>query len=456
MHTPGVDLLAMATATEVPTASQPKTLKDPQLKRDLQKLRELDNWTNWLYIARAWLVIGVSVAASLGLQWWLASAGYSSLWNIPVWTLAIIAIGASQHQLAGATHEATHHTLFKNKKLNELASDWLCMFPLFSSTYTFRLHHLAHHNFINDPDRDPDFGQLRSSGHWLRFPILAKDFVVLLLKQLYLVNLIKYMIVRMRYNSVGVDQNPYITAEMVGNPWMMRVVVLYVIGLFAGMIALSRNSTLEVTLGVAAGAYAGIMLFLALIPANWFPRSRLKPVFSFRSMAMQRITFTTLIVTALAVGKILSGEPTWFYVFMFWAVPAFTSFSLFMILRQLVQHGNGDRGWLTNTRVFLTNPLINYAVFPFGMDYHLPHHMFATIPHYRLPQLHATLLEYPEYRDHGIVVEGYFGPRYHGQTNPTVLEVLGPDYAPVEESEAFIDNSVVEEWTDRGEAKPSE
>jgi fatty acid desaturase len=105
-----------------------------------------------------------------------------------------------------------------------------------------------------------------------------------------------------------------------------------------------------------------------------------------------------------------------------------------------VQHGNGDRGWLTNTRTFLVNPFIRYAVFPFGMDYHLPHHMFCTVPHFNLPKLHAFLARYPEYSQEGIVVEGYFfPPKLDPNRNPTVLEVLGPEYNK-SGAEVFIDD----------------
>jgi hypothetical protein len=70
--------------------------------------------------------------------------------------------------------------------------------------------------------------------------------------------------------------------------------------------------------------------------------------------------------------------------------------------------------------------------------------MFATIPHYRLPELHQ-LLGYPEYTSQGLVVEGYFFPAHDGPgRNPTVLEVLGPEYAR-DGQEVFIDDSVVEE-----------
>jgi fatty acid desaturase len=113
-----------------------------------------------------------------------------------------------------------------------------------------------------------------------------------------------------------------------------------------------------------------------------------------------------------------------------------------MILRQLVQHGNGGRGWVNNTRTFLVAPLIRFAVFPFGQDYHLPHHMYATVPHYRLRRLHAILMECPEYRDEALEVHGYFASPEKPQVRPTVVDVLGPDYAP-RTAEVHIDAEAV-------------
>ncbi len=429
-----------------PAGNSQKTLKDPQLKRELQRLRLTDNWTNWFYIARAWLVIAVAIGVAVTVHLAATAAGLSSWWTIPIFVVAIMAIGASQHQLAGATHEATHHTLFKNRLLNELASDWLCMFPLFSSTYTFRLHHLAHHQFINDPERDPDFAQLRCSGHWLEFPVLKKEFLWLLAKQLWVVNLIRYTLIRARYNSIGVDSNIYIDPDHRGTRWPNAFGLFYVIS-FLVTCSLCLNLHQPVLLSILLPFYfAAALTFYLVIPDRWFIRTKLHPVFPPRSMAIQRITFLTALFCVLSAAQYFSGVRVWGYFVLLWAVPLMTSFSLFMILRQLVQHGNGDRGWLTNTRVFLVNPVINYAVFPFGMDYHLPHHMFATIPHYRLPELHKLLQDYPEYREQGVVVEGYFSKRHPDQCTPTVLEVLGPDYAPTEQHETFIDHSVVEDW----------
>ena len=111
-----------------------------------------------------------------------------------------------------------------------------------------------------------------------------------------------------------------------------------------------------------------------------------------------RVGFITLLLTSLAVVTKLTGALAVFYFLVLWVVPLFSSFAFFMILRQLVQHGNGGRGWINNTRTFLVAPFIRFAVFPLGQDYHLPHHMYATVPHYRLKRLHALLMAYLEYR----------------------------------------------------------
>ncbi len=116
-----------------------------------------------------------------------------------------------------------------------------------------------------------------------------------------------------------------------------------------------------------------------------------------------------------------------------------------MVMRQAVQHGNGGRGMLTNTRVFFMRPLVNFSVFPIGQDYHLPHHLFATVPHYRLKELHEFLLAYPQYRQQAIEVENYFVPRLAPPRRPTVVDVLGPQYAPQDPRAVYIDNTVLEQ-----------
>jgi fatty acid desaturase len=114
-----------------------------------------------------------------------------------------------------------------------------------------------------------------------------------------------------------------------------------------------------------------------------------------------------------------------------------------MILRQWVQHGNADRGRYTNTRVFLAGPLVRYAVFPWGMDYHLPHHMMASVPHYNLKKLHEIMLRDPEYAERGVIVEGYFGHDDNAHGHPTAVGVLGPKHAPKTRAAVYVDNAAI-------------
>ena len=161
--------------------------------------------------------------------------------------------------------------------------------------------------------------------------------------------------------------------------------------------------------------WAAVTTILALLPDHTFPRTRLDPVIPHRYTAMGRVTFLALLYGALSAVQLAGWGPAWAYFGLLWMVPLFTTFPLFMILRQWVQHGNADRGRYTNTRVFLVGPLVRYAVFPWGMDYHLPHHLMASVPHFNLKQLHEIMLRDPEYREKGVVVEGYFGTRPTGR-----------------------------------------
>ena len=422
-----------------------KTLQDPELKGHLQRLRLTDNLTNWYYLARSYLFFVAVIGPAVWFDLYRQSQGWSVLWSVPVFVLAIVLIGAGQHQLSGLSHEGAHHILFRNRVLNEFVSDWFCLFPLFSSTHHYRLQHLAHHQFVNDPQRDPDVSQLQTSGHWLSFPLTRSQFVRSLLAQLWLPNLVRFLVVRAKYNATGTDRNPYMRKGIKQSKLAVRIGLLYLLSLLGSLTALVYHGDSVLLAVVPAGLWMAVMLFFALLPPSKFHQSRLHPVISQKKMSLLRITFLSLVFCSLAWITHLSGVPAWAYYGLLWIVPLFTSFSFFMILRQWVQHGNGDRGWLTNTRVFFGGRFINFAVFPMGQDYHLPHHIYATVPHYRLRELHEVLLDYPEYREQAVEVHGYFLSPEKPQVHPTVIDVLGPEYVAREFHEAHIDNTVLDD-----------
>jgi fatty acid desaturase len=431
----------MATAASAPPTIA--ALSDPRIVQQLQALRQTDNVTNIYYVLRTYLFLALVIGGTLWFYHLQSSHAWCWAWNIPVTLAAIVLVGAGQHQLTGLAHEASHHILFKNRYLNDLASDLLCMFPLFSSTHHYRLQHIAHHQFVNDPDRDPDVSQLQTSGHWLAFPVEKAVFLKTLLKQLWPLNLFRYMRIRAKYNAIPTDKNPYLKKGWKPNKTTVRVGILYLLALVATLTALVYWAQTLLLAIVPAVMWTAIVAFYGLIPETMYHQSRVHPVISSRVMTLMRITYFTAVFWGLAWLGLLVTPWAPVYYLLLWIVPIFTSFSFFMILRQLVQHGNGDRGWLTNTRVFFVHPFIRFAVFPLGQDYHLPHHTFASVPHYRLQALHEALLECAEYRDQAVEVEGYFFPYEKPTTKPTVVEVLGSKYHH-RAKEIYIDNDVLD------------
>ncbi|QJW93471.1 fatty acid desaturase family protein [Frigoriglobus tundricola] len=426
------------------TAEAPvRSLSDSELKAALQDLRRTDNVTNWWYVFRTYLYLALVIG---GTVWFFESRdtlGVPWALNVPVALVAVVLIGAGQHQLSGLAHEGSHYILFRNRVLNDLVSDALTMFPLFASIYHYRLQHLAHHQFVNDPDRDPDVSQLKSSGHWLGFPLARRAVLRALVKQLSPFRLVRFMRIRAQYNATGTDKNPYMIKGEKLATGAVRVGIVYLLVTVATLAALFYLSEDWWPMPAAAGALWLVVtaVFLAL-PDRTFQRSKLRPVIHSRYTSALRVGFVAAVFTALAVVTKLTGAPAVPYYLLLWVVPIFTSFAFFMILRQLVQHGNGGRGWLNNTRTFLVAPAIRFAVFPFGQDYHLPHHMYATVPHFRLKRLHALLMQYPEYRDEALEVHGYFVSPEKPPVHPTVVDVLGPAYAP-HTAEVHIDSEAV-------------
>lgn len=428
---------------------------DAEKSRDyrsfIRALKARDNYTNFAYIGKIWLIGIATIAGALWSFSFVASQGLGWWWNIPAAALAVIIIGATQHQLGGIVHEGTHFILFENRILNELASDWLGAFPIYTSTHAFRLHHLAHHQFVNDPDRDPNFAQAEDSGHWLDFPVAHIELMWGIIRQLSPVRLVSYIAARARYSALAVGSNPYADPDAPGAPWTVRWGIIYTllvpvvsIGLLgAGRLGFADPWLMGVlALGFTVFATIAVVTYYALKSESAFPQSRLDPVISNRATAISRMLFMALMYGGLTAAEFATGAPAWGYFGLFWLLPLFSTFPLFMILREWVQHGNADRGRYTNSRVFLVHPFLRYAVFPFGMDYHLPHHMMAAVPHYKLKDLHELLLEKDaQYAEKAQVVVGWSGSgeRQH----PSIVEVLGPEFAATGNA-AFVDDATLD------------
>lgn len=117
--------------------------------------------------------------------------------------------------------------------------------------------------------------------------------------------------------------------------------------------------------------------------------------------------FRGMLVTNLALLGVLTlaGHPA---LYLLWVVAFLTTNMLVTRIRAIAEHSmtTDPSDPLQNTRTTLASPLERLFVAPNRVNYHLEHHLLMTVPHYKLPEMHARLRE-RGVLDGANVVRGY-------------------------------------------------
>ena len=87
----------------------------------------------------------------------LLHSHWNALWCVPVFVLH----GAALNWLYAAQHEMMHHTAFRSRFLNEIGSRITGFIVLFPRDLD-RIAHFRHHRYTNDPQRDPELGDVQA------------------------------------------------------------------------------------------------------------------------------------------------------------------------------------------------------------------------------------------------------------------------------------------------------
>lgn len=407
-----------------------KTLNDRRLNALVHPLRFIDNHSNVKYLALDYLTLAAIVVPTMAFCQMRSDWGLAWAWNIPVVALAVFLVGGVQHRLAGLAHEGSHYILFKNRLANELASDWLCMFPLFSTTHQYRVIHLGHHDFTNDWDRDPELINLGKTRSMDQFPMSRWSFIYRFYVRIFWPPaFLRYMFDNFYVTSLGNGLHPYGQPEAADQPRVLGAVRLtsvlgvgYVAVMVAVLGAIAYFGTLPQLAVAAPALMAGACAAIWRLPEKWFYQSPIRPVYSSRVTSALRLGQLTILETAIAAGNLLTGTDWGVYFWLLWVLPLFTSFPYYMLLRDLYQHANADDGKLTNSRVVFAGPFSRWAIFVYGQDAHLTHHLYPAVPHYNLLPLHALLVENnAEYAEHVVECHGTISNR---TGKPTLLDVM--------------------------------
>lgn len=114
----------------------------------------------------------------------------------------------------------------------------------------------------------------------------------------------------------------------------------------------------------------------------------------------------------LALAAVLTLTGGWFYYVAYWLVPYFTLFFMFMYIRSVADHFGETMDYsdeVGGTRTILATPIETFFLAPHNINYHAEHHSYASVPYYRLPELHAALMKNPEFASRIHITHGFIG-----------------------------------------------
>jgi fatty acid desaturase len=376
------------------------TFRDPALQREIMRLRRADNHTNLLCLLREYLCLVAVIGGTILFAESRAGWGVSWYANIPVFLVAVTLVGALQHRLAGLGHEASHYSFMRNRFLNDFIPDVCCMFPMLTCVHFYRVFHMAHHQYTNDPHRDPDLLNLGHGKRAFEFPMSRARFVAVVYFCMFIAPLrfLQFQLAYISVNVLGKGKSVYtgtaresaLGALHLPRPGTVLGIVYLagLDGLFKYLTATGRAG-LIVPLGSSGMLLAGAVIYA--LPDRAVFSSPFRQAYSSRFAATARLCFFISLIMVFSGPRWSISDHRVVYPILLWIVPLISSFPFFMLLRDVYQHSNADAGRLTHSRVFFADPFTRWAVFVYGQDMHIPHHLFPAIPHYRLGELHSLL-----------------------------------------------------------------
>lgn len=94
---------------------------------------------------------------------------------------------------------------------------------------------------------------------------------------------------------------------------------------------------------------------------------------------------------------------------MFWVVPIFTAAVFVLRIRSIAEHfGLKHENVFSESRTTYPSLLEKIFIAPHGVNYHLDHHLYPSVPFYRLPELHRALMQAPAYSEQAHITRSYW------------------------------------------------
>ncbi|MDA1260256.1 MAG: fatty acid desaturase family protein [Planctomycetota bacterium] len=276
--------------------------------------------------------------ADIAFDWTIMLGAMAVTIRLDHWALypfAIILIGSRQHALAILLHDASHYRLFKSRAWNDTVAEVCCGLPIGVSLKAFREIHLLHHWHVNE---------VRDVGHQAHlddkdfiFPMKRKRMRGIIARDLLLLHVRQSFRGRRGYSPFGA-----------GRGWR-----------------------------------------------SWLLGRPRKDAHAFTTAERMRFLFTYGAVLTLALT--LPWGIVWRAILL-WMVAWCTVLTLCIRLRSAGEHLCVENQHELNiARHVDARWWERLGILPHGIQHHVAHHMFPSVPYYRLKMLHEGLLQDPVY-----------------------------------------------------------
>lgn len=276
-------------------------------------------------------------AAAIGFTWAVIALCFVIIaWAnqaLPLWAailvtgVAVLLLAGRQLALGILTHDAAHRSLFKTAWLNDHLTDWLCARPVWNNLQHYRPYHLRHHAKTSTLD-DPDLCLVAG------LPTTRVSLMRKFLRDIVGITGLKFVLGRILMDA-GVLQ------------W-------------------------SVTSDIHRIDQAG---------RRWwhYPRDFI------------RNSAATLLTNSVLFGVLALTGHAWLYAF--WLLAYVTPFPLLIRIRSMAEHAGLTQSTdvLQNTRTTQAGVIARALVAPIRVNYHIEHHLMASVPYFNLPKMHQRL-----------------------------------------------------------------
>lgn len=125
-------------------------------KEEIKKLHQKSDWKGFIEVTSVWLWILFSFALVAIVPYLTSSKIILAIAII----IALFIIGGKQLGCAIIMHDASHYSLFKSKKINDIVGNFFGAYPIFNNIEQYRPYHFQHHIATGTSD-DPDINLVK-------------------------------------------------------------------------------------------------------------------------------------------------------------------------------------------------------------------------------------------------------------------------------------------------------